>query len=371
MNGRKDFNRLLADEEFQNGVIHFNSFDRSDKKAFIKRYAISKEEFVRARTIIDGLNFKGVDFSGEELDYLWERLGIESSTITLRPTFGNRRIIRWFSKVAAILFVPLLIASIWFFGKTLELGSFKNEKIAQLTGVYNTVYAPIGGKTKAVLPDGSEVWLNSGSSIQYPILSTPNYREVKLTGEGFFKVVKNPNKPMYVTTSGMRIKVYGTTFNINAYADNPDIEAVLVEGKISLEKLDDKGNPTSAEYKINPGEIGKLNRQKNTVAITKANNMEVYTGWVNGKYVFKNMEFKDILKRLERVHNVKFVLEDSTLGNNNFDATFEDQNIDRIMEIFAISLPIKWRSVKAEKNNDNTFSTRKIIISRDASRKLE
>jgi ferric-dicitrate binding protein FerR (iron transport regulator) len=121
---------------------------------------------------------------------------------------------------------------------------------------------------------------------------------------------------------------------------------------------------------MKPGEVGRLNRQKNTIAFTKANNMEIFTGWVNGKYVFKNTQFKEILRRLERLHNVQFVLEDKSLEDYNFDATFEDQNIDRIMEIFAVSLPIKWRSVKAEQNNDKTFSTRRIIISKDTSREL-
>jgi transmembrane sensor len=370
MTSRKDVDILLADEEFQNGIIHFSSLEKEKKKAFVKRYSLSKEEFIRARTILGGLSFKEPDFSEEELNYLWKRLGIENSIITLRPKLQNRKIIHWFSQAAAILFLPLLIVSIWLFDKSIKLESFQSEKVDQLTKIYNTVSAPVGGKTKAVLPDGSEVWLNSGSSIRYPLLSKQEYKEVKLTGEGYFKVVKDPDKPMFVTTSGMQVKVYGTTFNISAYEDDPDIETVLVEGKISIVKLNGKDNPPNIEYKMKPGEVGRLNRQKNTIAFTKANNMEIFTGWVNGKYVFKNTQFKEILRRLERLHNVQFVLEDKSLEDYNFDATFEDQNIDRIMEIFAVSLPIKWRSVKAEQNNDKTFSTRRIIISKDTSREL-
>jgi ferric-dicitrate binding protein FerR (iron transport regulator) len=370
MSYRKDFDKLLADEKFQNAIIDFDSFDREEKEAFIKQFSLTKDEFVKARTILNGLNFKGIDFSDEELNYFWEKLGIEESKITLRPKPQHRKIIRWVSKVAAILFIPLLITSIWLFDKTNELQSFKNDEVDRLTGIYNTVSAPVGGRTKAVLPDGSEIWLNSGSSIQYPILNKPSCREVKLTGEGFFKVAKDKDKPMLVTTSGMQVKVYGTTFNINAYEDNRDIETVLIEGSISIQKLDGQGNPKDVEYKMAPGEAGKLNRQKNTIAIAKTNNLEIYTGWVNGRYVFKNAQLKNILKRLEKIHNVQFVLEDETIGEYYFDATFEDQNIDRIMEIFSVSLPIKWRSVHAKQNDDQTFSTRKIIISKDKTRKL-
>ncbi|MGV8091433.1 MAG: FecR family protein [Mangrovibacterium sp.] len=370
MTYRKDFNELLADEEFQDGIFNFNSFDSEGKKAFIRRYAVNKEEFIKARTILSGLNFKEADFSEKELNYLWERLDI-GNAITLSPKLQSRKIISWFSKAAAILFIPLLIVSIWFFYKTLKLESFRDENISRLAGAYNTVFAPVGGRAKAVLPDGSEVWLNSGSSVQYPLLSNQAYREVKLTGEGFFKVAKNPDKPMFVSASGMQVKVYGTTFNMNAYEDNADIETVLVEGEISIVKLNKKGNPMDTEYKIKPGEVGRLNKQKNTVSITRANNMDVFTGWVNGKYVFRNTSFKSILERLEKIHNVKFVLEDKTLGDYSFDATFEDQNIDRIMEIFAVSLPIKWKSVNAEQKDDKTFSVRKIIISKDKSGEIK
>ncbi|MCG6190865.1 FecR family protein [Maribellus maritimus] len=367
---RKDFNKLLADEEFQNGIINFNSFDRERKKAFINQYSVTKDEFIKAKTIINGLSFKEIDFSDEELNYLWKKLGIENTIVIPRRIPRNKKIINWISKAAAILFIPLLIASIWLFDRTHELQSFKDDKINQLTGMYNTVSAPVGGRTKAVLPDGSEVWLNSGSSLQYPILSKQSCREVKLKGEGFFKVIKDKAKPMLVTTSGMQVKVYGTTFNINAYEDNPDIETVLIEGNISIKKLDEKGNPADFEHKMKPGEVGKLNRQKNTIAIAKTNNIEIYTGWINGKYVFKNTQFKNILKRLERIHNVKFILEDEKIGEYYFDATLGDQNIDRIMEIFAVSLPIIWRSVSIERNKDQTFSTRKIVISKDKSREL-
>ncbi|WP_423130193.1 FecR family protein [Gaoshiqia sp. Z1-71] len=371
MTDRNHFNELLADEEFQNGLIHFDLLDEASRKALIKRYSVGKKEFIKARTLIGGLSFKETRFSEEELNYLWERLGIGTSANLPRPKLHTRTIINWVSRIAAILFIPLFITSLWFFNKTQQLTSFKNEEIDRLAGIYNTVSAPLGGRTKAVLPDGSEVWLNSGSSVQYPIVGDPAYREVKLSGEGFFRVIKDPEKPMLVTVSGMQVKVYGTTFNLRAYDDDPDVEAALVEGEISIVKLNGKGNQSDTEYRMKPGEMGRLDRGKDMLTVTRADHMDVFTGWVNGKYVFRNKPFKGILNRLERLHNVEFVLEDRTLEEYNFNATFEDQNIDRIMEIFAVSLPITWRSVKAEKNNDTTFSTRKIIISRDNTRRLQ
>lgn len=366
MTCRKDFYDLLSDEKFQNGIFNFDSSDSNGKKAFIRQYSINREEFVKARAILRGLDFKEVSFSEEELNYLWERLDVnlitpeELSLSTARPAI----MLTWLYKAAAVLLIPLLIASVWLFYQNTKLKSFNHESIGRLAGVYNTVAAPVGGRAKAVLPDGTEVWLNSGSSVQYPVLANPDYREVKLTGEAFFKVVKNPRQPMFVHAPGVQVKVYGTTFNMNAYQENADIETVLVEGEISLTKLNKDGDPESTEYKINPGEVGRLNRKQNTISIDRVANTEVFTGWVNGKYVFRNQSFQSILERLEKIHNVTFVLEDQSLGNYSFDATFEDQNIDRIMEIFAVSLPIKWRIIQAEQQNDKTFSAKKIIISK-------
>lgn len=366
---RKEFDILLGNEDFQNDLINFTAFSEKEKQTFKEKYSINKKQFVQAKTIIDSLNFKPVSFSEAELDYLWNELGIESAQTNRETKTDIGRYINWFSKIAAILFVPLLVGTIWFASRTQQAELISSNEITRLSEVYNTVYAPLGGKTKAILPDGSEVWLNSGSSLQYPIVSKKDFREVNLTGEGFFKVVKNKKKPMMVSASGMQVKVYGTTFNINAYDNNQNIETVLVEGKISIVNSDNTGKVAENEFVMKPGEIGIVNKEKRTISIEKVGNIDVFTGWVDGQYVFKNAQFKNILKRLELLHNVKFELRDKTLGDYYFDATFEDQNIDRIMEIFELSLPIKWKPINA-KRNQNGFSTKTIIITRDKSKEI-
>lgn len=370
MTDKRNIYDLLADEEFQEGILHFNSFDREKKRDFIERYSIERDELTRAGVIINGLCFKEETFSQDEINYLWERFEKENALVPMYAKSGKRRIWGWFTDVAAILFIPLFIVSIWYHEKTRKSEALRDESMKRLYGMYNTVVAPPGGKTRTVLPDGSEVWLNSGSTIRYPVLDKPGTREVEMSGEGFFKVIRNPDKPMVITTSGIQVKVWGTTFNIRAYDDDPFIETALVEGNISLVKQDERSGRSGNEIVLKPGEIGRYNRRNNTIDVAALNNPEVYTGWINGKYVFKNTQFKEILKRFERMHNVEFVLEDITLGDYRFDATFDDQNIDRIMEIFAVSLPMKWKTVYAVKRNDNSYSTRRIILSRDKKRKI-
>lgn len=370
MNSETDFSRLLANEEFQQGIIQFDSYSDPEKKKFIDKYAIGQSEFTQARAIISGLVLKETEFSERELHYLWQCLGVDSRPQSRRNKFSSAKLIHLFSKVAAILFIPLLIVSVLFMERTRELQQYKAEKLDQLSGLYNTVSAPVGGRTTAILPDGSEVILNSGSSLQYAVLDNCTIREVKLSGEGFFRVKKDSQRPMFITLPGMQVKVYGTTFNVRAYDGDTEVETVLVGGKISILQEGQTKDRVSTEHHLSPGEIGRFNKEKGTVIVSSAANLDVFTGWINGKYVFKNMRFRDILSRLEQLYNVKFILDDKELMNSSFDATFENQSIDQIMEIFSISLPIQWETSANKRGGENLYLTRKILIKRDFSKEI-
>uniref|UniRef100_UPI003216A3FA FecR family protein n=1 Tax=uncultured Draconibacterium sp. TaxID=1573823 RepID=UPI003216A3FA len=363
---KQNLDILLSDIQFQNGLAEFELWSMPQKKLFLKKYGLTQKQFVEAKTIVDGLAFKERTFSDHELDYLWNTISFEN--ISTKETKKGQISLGWFRKIAAILILPVIGFSAYLLLQNIELNNFKEEKVEMLSDLYNTVYAPLGGKTKALLPDGSEVWLNSGSSLKYPVLGNSNYREVLLNGEAFFKVKKNPDVPMFVKTSDMDVKVYGTSFNVNAYSDNEDISVVLVEGKVSLST---KTGENGKEIFLTPGEIGTLNKTRKHVFIAKASNTLQYTGWMNGIHVFRNTRFKTILNRLEKIYNVEFILDDKQLGEYYFDATFEGQNIDKIMDIFQVSLPIKWQRINTGKQQENYFGLETIKITRDETRILK
>mgnify|MGYP000927263777 CR=1 FL=1 len=106
MTDKRNFYELLADEEFQEGIIHFHSFDWEKKKDFIKQYSIERAELVRAGVIINGLCFKEEEFSQDEINYLWERFGKENAILPIRVKSGKWHLLGWFTNIAAILFVP-------------------------------------------------------------------------------------------------------------------------------------------------------------------------------------------------------------------------------------------------------------------------
>ena len=101
---------------------------------------------------------------------------------------------------------------------------------------YNTLSTPRGGQYQLVLPDGSKVWLNASSSLHFPTAFTGKNREVELTGEAYFEVAKNKEKPFHVKVNDMQVEVLGTHFNINAYEDENAIRTSLLEGSVKITK---------------------------------------------------------------------------------------------------------------------------------------
>ncbi|MBN2659761.1 MAG: FecR domain-containing protein, partial [Tannerellaceae bacterium] len=140
--------------------------------------------------------------------------------------------------MVALLFILVTIGFSYYLG-----AEFNRETPKALT------YLSMSGKSKVILPDSSEVWLNNGTTLTY-YSAFEKSREVKLTGEAFFSVTKDPDKPFIVYTSDVCTKVYGTKFNINAYPENKDVKIALLEGSVSVFK----NNCKEEKYMI-PGQV--------------------------------------------------------------------------------------------------------------------
>ena len=165
------------------------------------------------------------DGEKEIMDKVLDRLHCRIN-IAKEQVHGNERsfgkMIRFFSKVAAILILPLLAYSVFI---TMKLNS--GTKTVDKELVWQTVKTPAGMQTDFLLPDGSHVWLNSGSVFKYPVSFTSDVRQVELTGEAFFDVVKNPGHPFLVQAGKMNIAVKGTRFDVINYPDETLTELIL------------------------------------------------------------------------------------------------------------------------------------------------
>jgi ferric-dicitrate binding protein FerR (iron transport regulator) len=189
---------------------------------------------------------------------------------------------------------------------------------------YNTITTPKGGQYQVTLPDGSKVWLNSISSIKFPVnFSSLKERRVELTGEAYFEVAHNKALPFRVTTGKQVVEVLGTHFNINAYRDEPNTKATLLEGSV---KVTD-GNNTAI---LKPGQQAEL---AGNINISEANVDEI-VAWKNGYFRFEDKKLEDIMRVIARWYDIKVVFLDESVKNETYGAlSTRFDNISALLNI--------------------------------------
>ncbi|WP_158643984.1 FecR family protein [Pseudobacter ginsenosidimutans] len=175
--------------------------------------------------------------------------------------------------------------------------------------VYNTITTPKGRQYQVVLPDATIVWLNAGSSLRFPAAFTGADRSVQLTGEAFFEVAKNEQKPFRVSIPGrMEIEVLGTTFNVQAYTNEESIDATLISGAVSVKV-------TKQSLVLKPGQQAQ-NRQDKTVTgslrLVQQVDTQKVLAWRTGKFNFENTRLVEVMRQLERWYDIEVVYENGT-----------------------------------------------------------
>ncbi|MGX5819843.1 FecR family protein [Chitinophaga lutea] len=164
---------------------------------------------------------------------------------------------------------------------------------------YNTLRTPPGGQFKVVLPDGTSVWLNAGSSLRYPTSFAGKVRQVRLEGEAFFDVAQNPAQPFVVETNRATATVLGTSFNINSYPDEDNLVTTLVTGSLRV-------SSTSATQLLHPGEQTVLGAN-GAMLSRKGVNTEEFTAWKDGRFYFDNTPLTVILRQFSRWYDVEVI----------------------------------------------------------------
>jgi ferric-dicitrate binding protein FerR (iron transport regulator) len=198
------------------------------------------------------------------------------------------------------------------------------------------VITPYGKRTQVALPDGSHIWLNSGSQISYPPEFSGKTREVYLSGEAFFDVAKNAEKPFYVITKDIKIKVLGTRFNVSAYEDEQSVQAVLLEGQVSIGE-----NAFLAKTaEMMPGERSVYHKPDGSFSKGKAD-VNYFTSWLYGYLIFENEPTPDVFKKLERYYNRPIVVEEG-LSNITFSGKLDlKEDIEEVLQTITYSSQVK------------------------------
>jgi len=314
-------------------------------------------EFREAVRMVKNLKFRGADVANTDIAYSWAKT---SDKIKLNePVSRFRYFLSLATKVAAVLLLPLLVVSVWLLYNQHNLTQKYSNLLENKHEQNITVVAPVCARIVVDLPDGSKVWLNSGSELTYPIVFNTTERRVHLTGEAYFKVQKSET-PFFVSNLGPEIKVYGTEFNVNSY-DNEDLVTVaLAEGKVSL-------NSEGKEEFIAPGQVSAFDKKSKSITIEDTD-VVTYSSWREGKYIFRDTPLSSILRILQRQHNVTINLMNSNLGNYRYNMTISNESLDQILQLLCISAPIKYNFKRKELKPDGTYVPDNIDISADNTR---
>ena len=173
--------------------------------------------------------------------------------------------------------------------------SYKSAGLNSASVSYNTLSTPRARKFRMTLPDGSGVWLNAQSSIRFPAAFTGRERKVEVTGEVYFEIASDKNKPFIVKAQGQDIQVLGTRFNVNTYADEPAVTTTLLEGSVQV-------SDGKRSVLLHPGE------QAAEFAVTRAD-IQQTMAWKDGKLYFELTDLKSIMRQISRWYDVDVVFE--------------------------------------------------------------
>lgn len=335
----------------------------SDKEAinfwdqWIVEHPEQKEEFERAvmvlRVLLKSRKQSIIVNKKEALSDLLERIEFADNGLKIKKQKTSFAI--WFS-VAAVVVVLLSVSFIW---KFLSGTNSQSE-----TADYQII-VPIGEKSQVILPDGTHVWINSGSRFVYPAKYGADNRNVYLEGEAYFDVTKQHGKPFMVKTKDVNIRVLGTAFNVKGYVSDKTVETTVVRGLVKVESAADQHNSiyvnpnekavfTRKNQKIVVAENAKpkatykvVEKVEEPIAVIKIN-PEPVTCWKDQLLVFNDETFEDMAVKMERWYNIKINIVDKDLRKERFNGKFvHNETIYQVLEAIKLTTPIKY------KNKDN------------------
>jgi ferric-dicitrate binding protein FerR (iron transport regulator) len=272
------------------------------------------------------------DELGQMLDSIHHRINREKPA---KKTLV-KRLYFYAYKVAAILFIPLLLFSVWQF---VSDSAFRGEN-------YLTLETPMGSKMKTTLPDGTEVWQNAGTILKYPAKFSKRNREVFLLGEAYFNVKSDKKHPFHVKTDEGTVTVTGTRFNISNYAADDAYSVVLEEGKVSF-------TPKGASGSISMKPLQQILLNKKSGLLQQRNiETEKFTSWKDGKLIFRNDPLDEIVTRLNRWFgaDIKIVDPKNELKDYTFTMTVQQETVEQVLEYITQASGLK---LKREEINSN------------------
>lgn len=201
-----------------------------------------------------------------------------------------------------------------------------------------TAHVKPGSKSEIILPDGTKVQLNGATTFAYDV-DNSRQRLVRLSGEAFFEVAKNPDCPFRVIANDLQIEVTGTSFNVNTYKKDI-IETSLLTGQIKI-----SGGSLPQTYVLTPGEKATYSGADKELKITKVD-VHVETGWCGNYLIFDSEPLVDVIKKIERWYGVEIELRCPQIGQDLLSGSFRHENIENVIHSLSLQYKFKYEIYK-------------------------
>lgn len=340
----------------ENNILHkiqsyFSGEANDEDKAWVESQFLEGEKNHKLRTLLEkDWNSILKDNSTEEKDL--SRVLDRVHHLIIREDYQNKqrmfsRMARAYMKAAAVLLVPLFMTAVFLYFQSGLVWTEGGNKAK------STIYAPLGSRVAFNLPDGTTGMLNSGSELTY---STPfnKNRLVSLVGEAWFEVAEDQKHPFEVYAVNSAVRVLGTSFNLNAYPSENYVEVVLKEGEVEF-----TDNKNGRKVTLRPNE--RLVCKNGNFTRTEAD-PEKYLAWTQGRMVFNNDPMAEVARRIERWYSARVILADKELEEYSFRGTFEDDKLEEVMRLLALTSPIRYEIKPRKLLSDGSFEKETVII---------
>lgn len=253
------------------------------------------------------------------------------------PTKENKKknyFIREFLKIASIIIITV--------GVTAALFSIGEDK-EDVHIAMQTITVPAGQRVNLDLPDGTNVWLNAGTKMQYPVSFMQGKREVILDGEAYFEVAHNEKSPFVVHTHALDVEVLGTKFNVEAYSKRKVFETSLIQGKVRVK------SPDNEKVSVTLLPNYKTTLKSGKLVVSKIDDYNVYR-WKEGLYCFKNKPFAEIMQDLERYYDLNIQLDKQSIAKVALTGKFRiSDGLDYALRVLQNDVAFSYRR---DKDND-------------------
>jgi len=323
------------EDQFQPIIFKFLSGEASAPellklKEWLEESAKHQKIFNKANELwhLNEKKLRNVDLN---IDSAWQKLNSKvnkSDKLSLNKPLlisRNKYMILRVAAVALIL-ISLSFTLLWF------TDSFDNSKVK-----FVTIFTPLGEKSKVQLADGTTVWLNSGSSLKYASDFSRTNRAAILEGEAYFDVTHDKSNPFFVKTKDVKIKVWGTGFNVRAYNNDNIIETTLEKGLISMELPNQK-----KDVFIKPGQQLLFSKPSSSFQLKKVD-VDVFTSWKQNILKFDNADFSEVIKKLERWYGVHIILDSKMKHSERYTMTIKTESLREVLKRIKITTPIEYK----------------------------